>query len=69
MNVIEGENIYKFRLLAIKGALKLEAKGLRGRFKVSIIARDILTKAGIKAKKNKDELLVQFQTYIDNMES
>jgi hypothetical protein len=69
MNIIEGENIYKFRLLAIRSALKLETKGLRGRFKASVIARDILTKAGIKAKKNKDELLVQFQTYIDNMES
>lgn len=67
MNVIVGEDIQKFRLLAIKGALKLETKGLVGRFKASVIARDILTKAGIKAKKNKMELLVQFQDYIDNL--
>lgn len=64
-HVIEGrENIEKFRLRAIFHALKLETKGLKGRFNSAKIAREILSKAGIKPAVKKVELLEQYVEYL-----
>lgn len=68
MNVITGENIEKYRLLTLKAALKLETKGLRhSRMCASQIVRQTLQNAGIKAKRNKIELLVQFEQYLETI--
>jgi hypothetical protein len=55
-----------YRLLALKGALKLETKGLqmsRG-VRASVIARDELKKAGKPAPANKVKLLEAFEAYL-----
>jgi hypothetical protein len=64
MHVITGDQIDAFRLKAISCALKLESKGLKGRVKASVIARDILNKNGIKAEKNLVKLCEQFKQFI-----
>jgi hypothetical protein len=66
MTVIVGDNIQRYRLLCIKSALKLESMGMKGRVNAAVIARDILAKAGIRAARNKKELLVQFTDYLNN---
>jgi len=62
--VITGENIHKVRLLALRGALRMEASGLRGKVNAAKIVRDMLEEAGIKAARNKTKLLEQFSEYI-----
>lgn len=60
------EKIEAFRLLALKGALKLETKGLqmsRGR-KASVMVRDYLKSKGQKTPSNKIELLGLFEQYL-----
>lgn len=66
MTVLTGENIDKFRLLTIKSALRLETKGMRHSqgLRASKIVRTILEEAGISAKRNKNELLIQFENYL-----
>lgn len=67
--VIEGENILKYRLLVIRSALRLESIGMRGKVSAAAIARSILSKAGFVAKRNKKDLLVQFNNYINSLEN
>lgn len=68
-HVIEGrENIEKFRLRAIFSALKLETKGLRGRFNAAKMAGEILVKAGIKPARKKVELLEQYVEYLKSID-
>jgi len=60
------EKILAYRLLAIKGALKLETKGLqmsRG-VKASVIARDVLKKAKKAAPSNKVKLLEAYENHL-----
>jgi hypothetical protein len=60
------EKIQAFRLLALKGALKLETKGLqmsRG-VRASVMARDVLAKAGKPAPANKVKLLAAFESHL-----
>lgn len=60
------EKIAAFGLLALKGALKLETKGMqmsRGR-KASVMVRTILKKAKKPAPQNKVELLTAFENHL-----
>lgn len=60
------EKIAAFGLLALKGALKLETKGMqmsRGR-KASVIARGVLKDAGKPAPANKVALLAAFENHL-----
>jgi len=67
--VITGENIERFRLLALKGALKLEVAGMRHSKMGSVakIVKQMLAEAGIKGKARKAELLAQFEAYIASL--
>jgi hypothetical protein len=65
--VITGEDIDKFRLLAIKSALRLECVGMKGKFSASKLAREILTKAGVKPSRSKQDLLVQYTNHINTI--
>ena len=66
--VITGENVLKYRLLALKSALKLETKGLKhSKVNVAKIVKGILAEAGIKPKAKKIELLAQFETYLEGV--
>lgn len=65
--VITGANIDRFRLLAIKSALRMEVAGLRGKFSASKLAREILAKAGIKPVKGKADLLVQYSNHLNTI--
>ena len=69
MEVITGENIDRFRLCALKGALKMEAAGMRHSKLGSVakIVKQILAGAGIKGKSRKTELLAQFEAYIASL--
>lgn len=67
-SVISGENIDKFRLHAIKAALRLESVGMRGKVNAAVIARDMLVKAGLKASRDKKILLVEFCDYLKSLE-
>lgn len=68
-SVITGENIDKYRLYAIRAALRLESIGLKGRFNAAKIAREILNKAGYKADREKRRLLVQYCDYLNSLEN
>lgn len=68
-SVITGDNIHKFRLHAIKAALRLESVGMRGKVNAAKIARDVLNKAGLKASRDKRVLLVEFSDYLNNLEN
>lgn len=60
------EQIAGFRLLALKGALKLESKGMqmsRG-VRASVMVRDLLKAEGKKAPANKVQLLAAFETHL-----
>lgn len=60
------EQINAFRLLALKGALKLETKGMqmsRG-VKASVIVRKTLKDAGYAASASKVNLLAEFEQYL-----
>lgn len=60
------ETVNAFRLLALKGALKLETKGLqmsRGK-KASVMVREILKEAGKGAPANKVLLLAAFEAHL-----
>jgi len=60
------EGISAYRLLALKGALKLETRGLqmsRG-FKVSVAVRDILKDAGKKTPASKVKLLEAYEAHL-----
>jgi len=65
--VITGEKVHVYRLIAIKHALRLETIGMRGKIRASVIARQILNKAGYKASRDKKSLLVQFSDYISTI--
>jgi hypothetical protein len=66
--VITGENVLKYRLLALKSALKLETKGLKhSKVNVAKIVKGILAEAGIKPKAKKIELLAQYETYLEGV--
>jgi hypothetical protein len=69
MSVIIGENIDKFRLRVVASAVRLESKGLKGRVKASVIARDILKKNKIKPETNLVLLAEQFMKFIESQES
>jgi hypothetical protein len=63
--IITGENVLKYRLLALKSALKLETKGLKhSKVNVAKIVKGILAEAGIKPKAKKIDLLAQFEEYL-----
>lgn len=63
--IITGDNIEKYRLLALKSALMLETLGMKSRrFCASKMVREILGKSGIVGKRNKIQLLAQFKTYL-----
>jgi len=60
------EKIAAFQLLALKGALKLETKGMimsRGR-KASVMVRQVLKEAGKAAPSNKVDLLAAFENHL-----
>jgi len=63
-SVIVGENIDRFRLLTIASALRLESKGLKGKIKASVIARQILKANGIVPAKLLVELCEQFKNFV-----
>ena len=65
--VISGEKVHVYRLLAIKHALRLETVGMRGKIRASVIARQILNKAGYKASWDKKNLLVEFSVYVSTI--
>jgi len=65
--VISGEKVHVYRLLAIKHALRLEMVGMRGKIRASVIARQILNKAGYKASWDKKNLLVEFSEYVSTI--
>ena len=66
--VITGENVLKYRLLALRSALKLETKGLKhSKVNVAKIVKGILAEAGIKPKAKKIELLAQYETYLEGV--
>lgn len=65
--VITGEGIHKFRLLAVKSALRLECAGMRGKVKASKVARQILSDAGVKPAKNLQSLLIQYNNYLNTI--
>jgi hypothetical protein len=67
--VIVGDDIQRYRLLAIKACLRLESTGMRGKIKASVIARQILNKAGLKAAVDKRRLFIQFSDYINSLEN
>lgn len=61
------ENIHKANLLVLKSALKLETLGMKRKGKAaSVIAREVLSKAGIKPQRKKTLLLTQFEDYIES---
>lgn len=60
------EKIAAFRLLALKGALKMESLGMqmsRG-IKASVIVRETLKAAGKSAPAKKTELLTAFENHL-----
>ena len=57
--VITGEHIRLYQLLALKYALKLEIKGLRGRGSAYRAVKQLLKIGG-----NKQQVLEQLETYI-----
>lgn len=67
-HVIVGEDINRFRLKVILSALRLECKGLKGRTKASVIARDILKNENIIPEKILSKLYDQFKDYVSSKE-
>jgi hypothetical protein len=66
--IIEGaENINAYRLLALKGALKLETLGMKNsRLNAAAIVRGELLQRGVKPACDKKSLLVQFTTILQS---
>lgn len=68
VTVITGENIQKFRLRLIFRALSSEVKGLKFKVSPSKAARQVLESNGIKPHRNKKNLLIQFENFINKQE-
>lgn len=63
------EGINAYRLLALKGALKLETKGLsmsRG-IRASVAVRKVLSDAGKPASRNLVSLLAEYETHLRSL--
>lgn len=59
------EKIAAYRLLALKGALFLETKGMKARGRAaSVIVREVLKEAKKKAPANKEKLLECFIAHL-----
>ena len=59
------ESINAFRLLALKGALKLECLGMKRRGEsASSIVRGILKGAGMQAPTSRQALFGEYETYL-----
>jgi hypothetical protein len=65
-SVIVGEQVDSFRLKVIASALRLECRGLKGRFKASNIARGILLENNIKPERSLLKLSEQFKKFVEN---
>ena len=63
--IVTGDDIQVYRLLAIYGALKIQARtGLKSRFNVLQQARDILTAAGMKPARDVKKLCEQYGKFL-----
>jgi hypothetical protein len=69
MSVISGEMIDLYRLKTISAGLRLESKGLKGRVRCSVIAREILSKHNKKPEKNLVKLCEQFKNFVIEQEA
>lgn len=60
------ETIAAYTLLVLKGALKLETKGLQASrgLRASVVVRNVLAKAGKPAPRDKNALLATFETHL-----
>lgn len=53
-----------YSLLTLKGALKLETLGMKGRVSAAKSVREILRNNGVEPKVNKGELLAQYIEFL-----
>ena len=66
MTVLTGDAVIRFRLIALKHALRLELLGMRhssGR-RASVEVRRVLTQAGIKPARDRATLRDQFEAWL-----